>query len=297
MSVMAGDAIGDWFGRGLFIGLPDTTQGAHSREGKEARLEGLVRRLRAGEFDARAELWDVIGRTTDPAEMRTALHLVGATGGDEDVDRLHALLTAEDDTEILYYAAEAALFSGHIDLAAPIRAAWEMSETVDQHDAFGWILSALLEDTQEIQEVATVFRAPPLTGPLADKWKYPLIHELCAILDAVEPPLPKLVEAKVSILKETHPTADIRFWRGQPLNVRAVAEDFRALAYRGQVFPSTRWRARFETLTGVDCREMFDAKGAFVHLAALPILEEFLAGDTSGYREGQLYFCGNPVPD
>ena len=296
---MARYAIGDWFGRGLFIGPSHANGDVYSQEANDGSpsLELLVGRLRAGQFDARAELWNVIEQTTDPTEMRAALHLVGAASGRRDIDRLRALLTEEDEIEILYYAAEAALFSGQIDLATPIRSAWEMTETVDQHDAFGWILSTLLEDTKELQEVATVFRAPPLTGQLADKTKYPRIHELYAVLEAVEPPLPKLVEAKVTALKRAHQAEHVRFWRGRPLNVRVVAEHFRDLAYRGQVFPSLRWRARFETLTGVDCREMFDEKGTFVHLAALTILEEFLAGDTSQYREGQLYFCGNPVPD
>lgn len=294
---MSRDAIGDWLGRGLYFQQPaDGDQAADKQLARSwSRLERIAFDLRAGRSDALPGLWALIDETSDPHELRVALHLIGAAGQRADVERLCAFMYDEDDVEVLYYAAEGALLSGHLDLVDPIQQAWEICDTVDTHDAFGWILSYLLEQTTDIQQVSTVFRAKPLTGPLADKQRYPRLNELHEILETFDPPLPHMVDEKFKNLKLHFNIHSCRFWRGRPLSVYQIAEEFMERAYRGAAFPALYWRARFETLSGADCRRMFDERGRFLQLGAIAVIEEFLAQGDTHFEDGSLYFCGRLV--
>ena len=263
-------------------------------------LASILEHAKKGDFTKIPYLRTLFHTSKVLGPDRASIHLTGDAGLGGDLLALQTLLEEGPD-HLRAYAAEASVLSGQLWLVPYMLEAWKSVKSRAHHETIGFAISSLLEMSGgNIAAKAGSYRLPADTTSRLEGFKQRSMPIRPADSDEKDPDsFESIVIDRLNELRFKH-AEGVALWQGQPVNVRALADQMynlvrntSALSIHGLFI---RMRHKFEAVTGIDCSECYQ-NGILQPLRAAALFESiFETGILAQYEPGVRYFFNHRIP-
>lgn len=257
-----------WDAGGYFeIETPPTVGAVDAKNDPWGFWRASLAAARTGDFSLITELPAIFRETKEAPLAICCAELIGDAGKDAVVEEMTGILTNESTIDRALLCCTSLYNRGYLRDVPLLLATWR--RFVEHPDAE--IIPVWISDLLE-----------PFDGPMSEPEIFEDIEEY-----------ETLVRDGHEAVAERLGSADLKVYRGEPFDVRGLAQAIRERVREPYI--RSDLRHRFEAATGIDCRSFY-RNGNIRPLAAAAIVEEFLESDVAGaFESGERYFFRHRV--